>query len=88
MKDVITTVQVESWQSRTFTNSDGEEKIVRSGDVMDPSGRCRLTAWCEIDLSSGTWPRALGLDHCVLDPNGGSLLHPPGNRSSFATSRY
>ena len=53
MKDVITTVQVESWQSRTFTNSDGEEKIVRSGDVMDPSGRCRLTAWCEIEPKPG-----------------------------------
>ena len=53
MKDVITTVQVESWQSRTFTNSDGEEKIVRSGDVMDPTGRCRLTAWCEIDPMPG-----------------------------------
>ena len=53
MKDVITTVQVESWQSRTFTNSDGEEKIVRSGDVMDPTGRCRLTAWCDIDPKPG-----------------------------------
>ncbi len=53
MKDVITTVQVESWQSRTFTNSDGEEKVVRSGDVMDPTGRCRLTAWCEIDPKPG-----------------------------------
>jgi replication factor A1 len=53
MKDIITTVQVESWQSRTFTNSDGEEKIVRSGDVMDPTGRCRLTAWCEIDPKPG-----------------------------------
>jgi replication factor A1 len=53
MKDVIVTVQVESWQSRTFTNSDGEEKIVRSGDVMDPSGRCRLTAWCEIEPKPG-----------------------------------
>ena len=53
MKDIITTVQVESWQSRTFTNSDGEEKIVRSGDVMDPTGRCRLTAWCEIEPKPG-----------------------------------
>ena len=53
MKDVITTVQVESWQSRSFTNSDGEERIVRSGDVMDPTGRCRLTAWCEIDPKPG-----------------------------------
>ena len=53
MKDVIVTVQVESWQSRTFTNSDGEEKIVRSGDVMDPSGRCRLTAWCDVEPKPG-----------------------------------
>jgi replication factor A1 len=60
MKDVITTVQVESWQSRTFTNSDGEEKIVRSGDIMDPTGRCRLTAWCEIDPKPGDFLHLTG----------------------------
>jgi len=53
MRDIITTVQVESWQSRTFTNAEGEERIVRSGDVMDPTGRCRLTAWCEIEPKPG-----------------------------------
>lgn len=60
MKDVITTVQVESWQSRTFTNSDGEEKTVRSGDIMDPTGRCRLTAWCEIDPKPGDFLHLTG----------------------------
>jgi len=60
MKDIITTVQVESWQSRTFTNSNGEEKIVRSGDVMDPTGRCRLTAWCDINLKPGDFLHLTG----------------------------
>ena len=60
MKDIITTVQVESWQSRTFTNSNGEEKIVRSGDVMDPTGRCRLTAWCDINPKPGDFLHLTG----------------------------
>ncbi len=43
-RDIEITVQVENWQARTFTNADGEERTVRSGDVMDPTGRCRLTS--------------------------------------------
>tara|TARA_B100000945_G_scaffold97650_2_gene76436 strand:- start:10195 stop:11886 length:1692 start_codon:yes stop_codon:yes gene_type:complete len=53
MRDVSITLQVESWEQRTFENKDGESKVVRSGDVMDPSGRCRLTAWCDFDPSPG-----------------------------------
>jgi|TARA_B110000438_G_scaffold102614_2_gene101512 replication factor A1 len=60
MKDIITTVQVESWQSRSFTNSEGEEKIVRSGDVMDPTGRCRLTAWCDMNPKPGDFLHLTG----------------------------
>ena len=53
MKGISITLQVESWNERKFIGNDGEEKIVRSGDVMDPTGRCRLTAWCEINPSEG-----------------------------------
>jgi len=53
MRDVSITLQVESWEQRSFESRNGESKTVRSGDVMDPSGRCRLTAWCEFDPKPG-----------------------------------
>ncbi len=78
MRDVEITVQVENWQARTFTNADGEERTVRSGDVMDPSGRCRLTAWCDISPEAGSFLHLNGAriqfwqgspDLVVDDPN-------------------
>ena len=59
-RDIEITLQVENWQSRTFTNADGEEKTVRSGDVMDPTGRCRLTAWCDISPEAGAFLHLTG----------------------------
>ena len=53
MRDIEITVQVESWDQRSFTSEDGTERVVSSGDVLDPSGLCRLTAWCEIDPKQG-----------------------------------
>ena len=53
MRDVEITLQVESWSQRSFTSKDGSERVVRSGDVMDPTGRCRLTAWCDFDPKQG-----------------------------------
>ncbi len=55
MNDVRIILQIESWNSREFTNSDGEKKIVRSGDVLDPSGKSRLTCWCEFEGEIGSF---------------------------------
>ena len=60
MKGISIILQVESWNERKFTGNDGEERIVRSGDVMDPTGRCRLTAWCEMNPSEGDFIRLEG----------------------------
>ena len=57
MRDVSITLQVENWSQRTFENQDGETKVVRSGDVLDPTGRCRLTAWCDFDPKDGDYIR-------------------------------
>ena len=54
-RDIEITVQVENWQARTFTNADGEERTVRSGDVMDPTGRGRLTSWGEMSPERGAF---------------------------------
>jgi replication factor A1 len=53
MRDVSITLQVENWNQRTFETKDGDSRVVRSGDIMDPTGRCRLTAWCEFDPKPG-----------------------------------
>ena len=60
MRDIEVTVQVESWESRSFVSEDGTERVVRSGDVIDPTGRCRLTAWCETDPSRGDFLHLTG----------------------------
>ena len=57
MRDVEITLQVVDWNSRSFTSKTGEERIVRSGEVQDPSGRCRLTSWGEVDLEAGSFIR-------------------------------
>ena len=53
MRDVSITLQVENWNQRTFETKDGDSRVVRSGEIMDPTGRCRLTAWCEFDPKPG-----------------------------------
>ena len=53
MRDIAITLQVENWNQRTFETKDGDSRVVRSGDIMDPTGRCRLTAWCEFDPKPG-----------------------------------
>jgi replication factor A1 len=56
-------VQLSSWDSRTFTNQEGEEKTVWGGDVVDPTGSCRLTAWTELSIDTGSLPMALQLEN-------------------------
>ena len=60
MRDVAITLQIESWAQRTFEAQDGNSRVVRSGDVMDPTGRCRLTAWCDFDPKPGDSIRVEG----------------------------
>ena len=60
MRDIAITLQVENWNQRTFETKDGDSRVVRSGDVMDPTGRCRLTAWCEFDPKPGDTIRVEG----------------------------
>ena len=60
-RDVAITLQVNSWAARSFTNSDGEEKTLWGGEVLDPSGRCRMTAWSELPLDSDSLPAYVSL---------------------------
>ena len=60
MRDVEIELQVVDWSVRSFTTKDGEAREVRSGEVQDPSGRCRLTSWGKVDLQPGSFIRVTG----------------------------
>jgi len=60
-RDVDLVVQLESWTKRSFTNDQGEEKNVWSGELLDPSGRCRMSAWEEIPIDESKLPLTIQL---------------------------
>lgn len=62
-RDVNLVVQLSTWSSRTFTNQAGEEKTVWGGDVIDPTGQCRLTAWAELPIDDSKLPLAIRLEN-------------------------
>ena len=54
-RDVDAVVQIMDIAKRTF-NRDGEEKFLWSGQIADPSGRCRISVWDELPFSEGDLP--------------------------------
>ena len=54
-RDVDAVVQITEWNKRSFTR-DGEEKFLWSGQIADPSGRCRMSAWQELPIAEGDLP--------------------------------
>ena len=55
-RDVSVVAQVIEWNERNFTNSDGEEKTLWGGEIIDPTGRCRMTAWEKLPINSEKLP--------------------------------
>ncbi|MDP6907133.1 MAG: hypothetical protein QF440_06935 [Candidatus Thalassarchaeaceae archaeon] len=64
--DVNTVIQLTSWDERRFTNQSGEEKSVWGGDVVDPTGSCRLTAWTELPIDVKSLPIAIKLKNARI----------------------
>ena len=54
-RDVETIVQIIEWEKRSFTK-DGEERYLWSGQIADPTGRCRMSAWQELPLALDALP--------------------------------
>jgi replication factor A1 len=46
-RDVEIIVEVQKMLRRDFKGKDGEDKSVWSGDIADPTGRCRCSIWSE-----------------------------------------
>ena len=49
-RDVEAIVQITEWTKRSFVR-DGQEKFLWSGQIADPSGKCRMSAWEELPIS-------------------------------------
>lgn len=61
--NVSIVVQLTSWSSRIITKKDGTEQTIWNGEVVDPTGSCRLNAWSEIPIDEGNLPMALRLSN-------------------------
>lgn len=54
-KDVEIVVNITSWEKRTFTK-DGEERYLWSGQIADPTGQCRVSAWTDLPIDDASLP--------------------------------
>ena len=54
-RDVDAVVQITEWTKRSFTR-DGEERFLWSGQIADPTGRCRMSAWSELPITEDKLP--------------------------------
>ncbi|MGB2447130.1 MAG: hypothetical protein ACPICB_05325 [Candidatus Poseidoniaceae archaeon] len=54
-KDVEIVVNITSWEKRTFTK-DGEERYLWSGQIADPTGQCRVSAWTDLPIDDTSLP--------------------------------
>ena len=54
-RDVEAIIQITEWTKRSFVR-DGQEKFLWSGQIADPSGKCRMSAWEELPISESDLP--------------------------------
>ena len=54
-RDVDAVVQITEMTKRTF-NREGEEKFLWSGQIADPTGRCRISVWDALPFEEGDLP--------------------------------
>jgi ssDNA-binding replication factor A large subunit len=54
-RDVDAVVQITELTQRTFER-DGEEKFLWSGQIVDPTGRCRMSIWDELPFDPASLP--------------------------------
>ncbi|RJU95616.1 MAG: hypothetical protein DWC10_07825 [Candidatus Poseidoniales archaeon] len=54
-RDIDAVVQITEISKRTF-NRDGEEKFLWSGQIADPTGRCRISLWDDLPFKETELP--------------------------------
>ncbi len=61
MREIDITIELKEWTKREFTNDNGESKTVWSGEIFDPTGKCRMTSWQDLDIDEEKLPIWLSL---------------------------
>jgi len=56
MREIDITVEIKSWVKREFDSENGDKKTVWSGEVFDPSGKCRMTSWQNLEINQDKLP--------------------------------
>ena len=61
MREIDITIELKEWTKREFTNDNGESKTVWSGEIVDPTGKCRMTSWQDLEVKENELPMWLSL---------------------------
>lgn len=65
-RDVSIEVQVHQVTPRSFTDREGKDRTVLACDVLDPTGRCRMTAWGGLPFESGDVPVTIRIERARI----------------------
>ncbi|MAT49163.1 MAG: hypothetical protein CMA27_04970 [Euryarchaeota archaeon] len=61
MREIDISIEIKKWTKREFTKEGEEPKTVWSGEVIDPTGKCRMTSWQDIGINEKDLPLWLSL---------------------------
>jgi len=61
MREIDITVEIKKWIKREFTKEGEDTKTVWSGEVIDSTGKCRMTSWQDISINEKDLPVWLSL---------------------------
>lgn len=62
MREIDITIEIKNWVKREFTNNEGDKKTVWSGEIIDPTGKCRMTSWQDLGIEEKDLPVWVSLD--------------------------
>jgi len=61
MREIDITIEIKKWLKREFSNDENETKTVWSGEVIDSTGKCRMTSWQDLEINEESLPVWLSL---------------------------
>jgi len=61
MREIDITIEIKKWIKREFTKEGEDTKTVWSGEVIDSTGKCRMTSWQDININEKDLPVWLSL---------------------------
>ncbi len=61
MREIDITIEIKKWIKREFAKEGEDTKTVWSGEVIDSTGKCRMTSWQDININEEDLPVWLSL---------------------------